>query len=44
MTGAVNLSVQTMYASDARAMTILIAYTFSVVCIAWAMRGYRLKL
>ncbi|KAH8984819.1 GWT1-domain-containing protein [Lactarius akahatsu] len=40
-TGAVNLSMQTMYASDGRAMGVLAAYAFGVCVFAWAVRGRR---
>ncbi|KAI0062497.1 GWT1-domain-containing protein [Artomyces pyxidatus] len=40
-TGLVNLSMSTMHASDASAMTVLTLYA-SVICLfAWAMRGRR---
>jgi len=40
-TGAVNLSMRTMYTSDGRAMGVLAAYTFGVCVFAWAVRGRR---
>ena len=40
-TGVVNLSMQTMYASDTRAMCVLVAYAFGVSAFAWAVRGRR---
>ncbi|KAI9438149.1 GWT1-domain-containing protein [Lactarius indigo] len=40
-TGAVNLSMRTMYASDGRAMGVLAAYAFGVCVFAWAVRGRR---
>ncbi|KAH9971554.1 GWT1-domain-containing protein [Lactifluus volemus] len=40
-TGAVNLWMQTMYASDGLAMGVLAAYAFGVCAFAWAMRGQR---
>lgn len=40
-TGVVNLSMRTMYASDTRAMCVLVAYAFGVSVFAWAMRGRR---
>jgi phosphatidylinositol glycan class W len=40
-TGMVNLSMRTMYASDGRAMCVLVAYTFGVCAFAWAVRGRR---
>ena len=40
-TGVVNLSMWTMYASDTRAMCVLVAYAFGVSVFAWAMRGRR---
>ena len=40
-TGVVNLAMQTMYASDTRAMCVLVAYAFGVSVFAWAMRGRR---
>ncbi|KAH9173899.1 GWT1-domain-containing protein [Lactarius sanguifluus] len=40
-TGAVNLSMRTMYASDGWAMGVLAAYAFGVCVFAWAVRGRR---
>ena len=40
-TGVVNMSMQTMYASDGRAMSVLSAYAFGVGVFAWAFRGRR---
>ena len=40
-TGIVNLSMQTMYASDGRAMCVLVAYAFSLSAFGWAARGRR---
>jgi phosphatidylinositol glycan class W len=42
MTGVVNLSMRTMYASDRRAMGVLSAYAFGVCLFAWAFRGRRI--
>jgi phosphatidylinositol glycan class W len=42
VTGVVNLSMRTMYASDGRAMAVLAAYAFGVCVFAWAFRGRRL--
>ncbi|KAI4519372.1 hypothetical protein K525DRAFT_287283 [Schizophyllum commune Loenen D] len=41
LTGTVNLTTQTMYASDTKAMVILIAYVGVVCWVAWALRGKR---
>ncbi|KAI0249277.1 GWT1-domain-containing protein [Lactifluus subvellereus] len=41
-TGVVNLSMQTMYASDGRAMGVLCVYAFGVSAFAWVVRGQRL--
>jgi hypothetical protein len=38
-TGVVNLSMQTMDASDGRAMAVLAAYAFGVCVFAWEFRG-----
>ena len=40
-TGAVNLSMRTMYASDGRAMAVLAAYAFGVCVFAWVFRRRR---
>jgi len=40
-TGVVNLSMETMYASDGRAMGVLCVYAFGVCAVAWAVRGQR---
>ena len=37
-TGLVNLSMQTMYASDWVAMVVLTLYSFGVSAVAWACR------
>ena len=36
-TGIVNLSMRTMYASDGRAMCVLVAYAFCVSAFGWAV-------
>ncbi|KAL1666236.1 GWT1-domain-containing protein [Schizophyllum commune] len=41
LTGTVNLTTQTMYASNTKAMVILIAYAGVVCWVAWAVRGRR---
>jgi glucosaminylphosphatidylinositol acyltransferase len=41
MTGLVNLSMKTMYASDKVAMVVLSVYTFGVALVAWRFRGRR---
>ncbi|KAI9459321.1 GWT1-domain-containing protein [Russula earlei] len=41
-TGVVNLSMQTMYASDRRAMCVLSAYALFLCAFAWAVRERRL--
>lgn len=41
-TGLVNLSMGTMYASDARAMGVLGAYSLGLCGVAWALRGRRI--
>jgi len=40
-TGVINLSMQTMYASDERAMCVLGVYALSLCAFAWAVRGRR---
>jgi len=40
-TGTINLSMQTMYASDERAMCVLGVYALGLCAFAWAMRGRR---
>ncbi|GAA5972977.1 hypothetical protein JCM21900_006180 [Sporobolomyces salmonicolor] len=44
LTGLVNVSVESMYASDTLAMTVLIAYCSAVVAVAWVLRKRRLKM
>ncbi|KAL1726660.1 GWT1-domain-containing protein [Schizophyllum commune] len=41
LTGTINLTTQTMYASDTKAMVILTAYAGVVCWVAWAVRGRR---
>ncbi|KAL1706272.1 GWT1-domain-containing protein [Schizophyllum commune] len=41
LTGTVNFTTQTMYASNTKAMVILIAYAGVVCWVAWAVRGRR---
>ncbi|KAL1715795.1 GWT1-domain-containing protein [Schizophyllum commune] len=41
LTGIINLTTQTMYASDTKAMVILTAYAGVVCWVAWAVRGRR---
>jgi len=42
-TGLVNVSMETMYASDTVAIGVLIVYSATVCGLAWAGRGFRLK-
>ncbi|KAJ7782797.1 GWT1-domain-containing protein [Mycena metata] len=44
LTGLVNLSMQSMYASDAKAMGVLALYAVVVCGVAWGVRGRRVKL
>lgn len=44
LTGLINLSVRTMYASDAISLSILSLYSFTICGIAWATRTRRLWL
>lgn len=44
MTGLINVSMQTMYASHATALTVLAAYSAGICAIAWAIRRYRIKI
>jgi len=44
LTGLINLSVRTMYASDAVSLMILSLYSFAICGIAWATRSRRLWL
>ena len=41
LTGAVNLSMKTMYVSDARAMLVLSAYSLVVCGVPWVLEGRR---
>ncbi|KAI0318210.1 GWT1-domain-containing protein [Amylostereum chailletii] len=41
-TGAVNLSMKTMYASDQTSMSVLAIYSFGICWVAWALRYRRL--
>lgn len=43
-TGAVNLSMRTMYASTPISMAVLSLYSAGVIGVAWIGRGLRLKL
>ena len=38
VTGLINLSMQTMYASDWFAMVVLTLYSFGISAVAWACR------
>ncbi|KAH7106982.1 GWT1-domain-containing protein [Auriculariales sp. MPI-PUGE-AT-0066] len=42
MTGAVNLSMRTMYAGDTLAMTVLVVYSLVITYVAWVFRDVRL--
>lgn len=42
-TGLVNVSMKTMYASDTVALGVLVAYSGGISALAWAGRGFRLK-
>jgi phosphatidylinositol glycan class W len=44
LTGLINLSMRTMYASDATAIIVLIAYSGAFCTVAWLGRGVRLKI
>ncbi|TXT11139.1 hypothetical protein VHUM_01890 [Vanrija humicola] len=44
LTGLINVSMQTMYAGTAVAMTILTVYSAGVSAFAWAIRAHRIKL
>ncbi|KAF9427861.1 Glucosaminyl phosphatidylinositol (GlcN-PI) nositol acylation protein [Podila epigama] len=46
LTGLVNMSIQTLYTSDAKALIILTAYMALVTGVAWVwqVRGWKLKL
>ncbi|BGP18836.1 hypothetical protein JCM10213_003491 [Rhodosporidiobolus nylandii] len=44
LTGLTNVSIKTMYASDATALVVLTAYSGSVVALAWTLRRKRVKL
>ncbi|GAA5836434.1 hypothetical protein JCM11251_007078 [Rhodosporidiobolus azoricus] len=44
LTGLVNISIESMYASDRTAVAILVLYSGTVVGLAWALRRKRLKL
>lgn len=44
MTGLVNVSLETMYASSSLAICVLTLYAAVVVRCAWALRGKRVKL
>ncbi|KAJ7187178.1 GWT1-domain-containing protein [Mycena filopes] len=43
LTGLVNLSVETMYATDARAMGVLALYALGFCGVAWGVRGRRVR-
>jgi phosphatidylinositol glycan class W len=44
LTGLVNVSMRTMYASWYTAMGVLLAYSMGLCVIFWTMRGWRLKI
>jgi phosphatidylinositol glycan class W len=44
LTGLVNLSIQTMYASKGISVLVLLLYSGGVCSLAWALRKRRLKL
>lgn len=44
LTGLVNVSMQTMYASRAAALAVLGAYSAVTCALAWAIRRYRIKI
>ncbi|GAA5872404.1 hypothetical protein JCM1840_006053 [Sporobolomyces johnsonii] len=44
LTGLVNVSIESMYASDTLAMAVLIAYCAAVVAVAWVLRKRRLRI
>ena len=41
LTGAVNLSMKTMYVSDARALAVLSVYSLVVCGVPWVLEGRR---
>lgn len=41
-TGLINLSIQTMYTPDAKAMLILAGYMFGICLFAWIFRSRRI--
>ena len=44
LTGLVNVSMETMYASNVQAMAVLLCYSGGVSLFAWIVRRYRLKI
>ena len=44
LTGLINVSTETMYASDAQAMAVLLSYSGVVSLFAWIVRRYRFKI
>ncbi|GAA5827187.1 hypothetical protein JCM3770_003025 [Rhodotorula araucariae] len=44
LTGLTNVSLRTLYASDATAVGVLAAYSAAVCAAAWTLRGKRVKL
>ncbi|KAL7004610.1 Glucosaminyl phosphatidylinositol (GlcN-PI) nositol acylation protein [Cystobasidiomycetes sp. EMM_F5] len=44
LTGFINISIRTMYASDSAAVSILVAYTVAFTTAAWVLRNKRVKL
>ena len=44
LTGAINLSLRTMYASLTTALIILLLYTTSLVVLSWRVRSLRLRI
>lgn len=44
LTGAINVGIESMYASDRVALGVLVAYTAAVAGVAWVLRGRRIAL
>jgi hypothetical protein len=44
LTGLTNITLETMYASETTALTVMVLYSGAVVGIAWALRKRRIKL
>lgn len=43
LTGAINMTMQTMYSSDRTALAVVLGYSGIIVLVAWRLRHRRLR-